>query len=370
VKRFIKPITILCISILILSANFNFSYADSSAPVSGTRTGIEYDTMPAVQKFLDRHVSIAHAAMQSDSMDDFPFETYKAAFQDLVESNKYTEYLLAAFYRRLYFAVNISHSIDYFYEIGMSHSYWYGAHVARVSVILENVSMRGMQQSSGCSITFRTDPMTNKIIRSEFFGDGGDYLSYLNGMKPIDEVLDLSWAFDPDYLPVSDSGWTQDKDGWRYKAKDGTYICDDWAYLGRQWYYFDENGYMYTGWLNPISFGRQTKQWYFLSEDGTRKEGWLDWNGHRYYLQPNLTGGSSSLDGLMHTGWLQNGTKRYFLNLSAGDKPIGSMKANEWYQDGAYWYWFQSDGTMACDETIVINGKEESFDSGGIWISH
>lgn len=46
----------------------------------------------------------------------------------------------------------------------------------------------------------------------------------------------------------------------------------------------------------------------------------------------------------------------------------GWMIANDWYQEGHYWYWFDENGYMAYNTTLTIGVVEYDFDQYGRWI--
>lgn len=103
-------------------------------------------------------------------------------------------------------------------------------------------------------------------------------------------------------------GWIRDKKGWWYLNKDGSYVKNKWFKLDT-WYYFGTDGYA----------------WHDRWE--------LHTNGKWYYLGSDCR-----------------------------------MKANCWIFWKKKWYRLKNDGSMACNETIVIGNKSQSFDSTGAWI--
>ena len=59
-------------------------------------------------------------------------------------------------------------------------------------------------------------------------------------------------------------------------------------------------------------------------------------------------------------------TKWFWYNKDSNCQPIGSMLKNHWLTtSNGKKYYLKDDGVMACDETLVISGKEYSFDSSG-----
>lgn len=55
--------------------------------------------------------------------------------------------------------------------------------------------------------------------------------------------------------------WVKVADGrWWYRHADGSYTKGDWELIDGEWYYFDDEGWMYVGWLHWHN------AWYYLSE--------------------------------------------------------------------------------------------------------
>lgn len=99
-----------------------------------------------------------------------------------------------------------------------------------------------------------------------------------------------------------------------------------------KWCVEDDNGKIIKGWY------QDKDKWYYLNDEGIMQTGWLkDKDGIWYYLE---------LDGSMQTGWLKDNGKWYYLEpTSNGYK-----------------------GSMYCNCTKVIDGKEYKFNSSGAWI--
>jgi glucan-binding YG repeat protein len=45
------------------------------------------------------------------------------------------------------------------------------------------------------------------------------------------------------------------------------------------------------------------------------------------------------------------------------------MRRSSWLKSGSSWYYFKPDGTMAADETLVIDNKAYTFNANGVWVS-
>lgn len=133
--------------------------------------------------------------------------------------------------------------------------------------------------------------------------------------------------------------------------------------------------------------------WYYIKADGTKTTGWKTINGVRYYFNSA---------GVMATGWRELSGKRYYFDSSGamvkGWKVIGGyyyffkstgvMAKNEWvkgywklntvgrwtykrqgswHQSGSRWWFGDTSGWYAKSQTITIDGKKCTFNSGG-WL--
>lgn len=145
-----------------------------------------------------------------------------------------------------------------------------------------------------------------------------------------------------------------------------------WNEIGAKKYYFDSTGKMQTGWkvINGKTYylkesGEKVEgwvskdnNWHFLNSEGEVKSSWITYNGVYYYIDAN---------GIMLTNqWIDNS----WLS-SSGAANYGftaEWKVNEngwWYETGDGWYphdcwqkinekyfYFSSDGYMACEEWV------------------
>ena len=94
--------------------------------------------------------------------------------------------------------------------------------------------------------------------------------------------------------------------------------------------------------------------WTYHNPDGSLVYGWAQYKGSWYYLDPNYGGQ------MAYGGWLQIGGKWYCFAQS------GSMYSNTWirfqYGGKPYYYYLQSDGSMAQDTWIgefYVNNRGE-----------
>lgn len=186
------------------------------------------------------------------------------------------------------------------------------------------------------------------------------YLDKIGAMKLGWQLIDNKWYY---FLSsgVMKTGWLYDSRTWYYLKGDGS-MATGWINDGVNSYYLDSSGAMKTGWIFQNNYwyylkssGEMAKgwlslnnKWYLMNENGQMQIGWNDVNGDRYYL---------SSSGEMQVGWKYD-SAWYYLESS------GRMSYNEWkYIDGIK-YWFNVDGKMAYQDTIV-NGNMYKFDSSG-----
>ena len=160
-------------------------------------------------------------------------------------------------------------------------------------------------------------------------------------------------------------GWQQIEDRWYYYDQNGEPMRSAWVSDFGKWYYFGEDGTMATGWQMING-----KWYYFIPGSGAMKTGWLYFFGKWYYLRSN---------GMMVTGWRTIGGATYFFRSN------GAMAANEYIQgyrlsaSGAWsykpratwrksskgWWFGDSSGWYAVGETLIIDGKRQTFDAAG-----
>lgn len=130
------------------------------------------------------------------------------------------------------------------------------------------------------------------------------------------------------------AGWVKNSKGWWYRNADGSYPKNKWSKLDA-WYYFNADGYAVTGWHKIKGY------WYYFGSDCRMKTGWQEINGKWYYLHPAKDG--KWPEGSGHIGWVELKGIWYYLKTA-------------------------SEGTecsMACNESMIINGKKYTFDKNG-----
>lgn len=214
-------------------------------------------------------------------------------------------------------------------------------------------------------------------------GDQTGYESYEHAYydRPWDGILE---CVNKESVDTVKDKWVKDAKGWWYRYENGSYPKDQWLLLDA-WYYFDSYGYavqsawrclkglwyyfgddcrMLTGWQKIGSY------WYFLRPEcdgnhpeGSAAKGWIRDDLYWYYLLPEKKGSKPECS--MALGWKQIGGKWYYFNQDKNCQAIGSMMRCHWITENGKRYYLKSDGKMACNEVVVIDGKEYRFDKSG-----
>lgn len=134
---------------------------------------------------------------------------------------------------------------------------------------------------------------------------------------------------------ISEAGkWVKGSKGWWYRYSDGSWPKSKWLKIDA-WYYFNSSGYAVTGWHKVNGY------WYFFGSDCRMQVGWKKLKNKWYYLHPSKDG--KFPEGSAHIGWIKLGGKWYYLKSKA---------------EG-------TECSMACNETMTIDGKSYTFDSEG-----
>lgn len=148
-------------------------------------------------------------------------------------------------------------------------------------------------------------------------------------------------------------GWqpeTVEPDMQKYydESRGGRRIDNDWA----GYYYFtDENGFIRKNqWVE-----KPADAWFYLGNDGKFVTGWQ-------FVKRSNTSTSQA--------W-------YYFNPSGfvPSLPAGQMLINEWIageeddEGNVPWYYVKSNGEMAANETVNINGKDYRFDENGVCLN-
>lgn len=237
-------------------------------------------------------------------------------------------------------------------------------------------------------------------------------------MKKIIKVFVCTMIFTVSLVNFVFADWIKENGKYKYfNTTTNQYIVNNWIQTGNGYYFFDQNGYAVTGWylINDL--------YYYFNNDGLMMTGFQEVNGKTYYLDATsgkmVTGwvqiydngkllymyfgddgaaydgwkqiGSASKwyyfnekkalvdtwakinevwyhfnkDASMDTGWVVDGGKMYYLNISNGGLTKG------WVQDqnGNEYYLSDNDGSLIISATIVINGISYTFDETGKCVS-
>lgn len=196
--------------------------------------------------------------------------------------------------------------------------------------------------------------------------------------EPVGWVKDgSSWSYRYPDGSLCRGKWEYIEGQWYYFNVDGI-MQTGWQSIDNKWFYLYPNGQMAVGWadvngkwyyLLTSEDTRNTKEpqgsmagpgwrvigpyYYYFNNDGSMYTGWLEQNGKRYYLNTV----DNSLKGAMFTGWIKRDDKTYFAD-SNGEIVEG------WCQiDGNWYYFYPGSGEMAY--STDINGFHVNQD--GIW---
>jgi len=172
------------------------------------------------------------------------------------------------------------------------------------------------------------------------------------------------------------SGWSNDGGMTRYLDSNGEALTG-WQTIDKKTYYFDpaRDGTLHTGWLEYEGSR------YFLDPQGVLTTGWLETDETRYYLGTDgrmVTGWLDmesgrryfGSDGIMVTGWLNLDTGRYYLDengfLCYGwlDTESGRYYLSDqgtvttgWLELEGNHFFLNADGTMATGWQDMPEGK-------------
>lgn len=153
-----------------------------------------------------------------------------------------------------------------------------------------------------------------------------------------------------------------------YFAPDGAMQTGFFAIDGK-YYDFDANGVMQVGWqtiggqrfyFDPASGIMQTglisdgTAQYYLAPNGAAVAGWQDIDGKRYHFDEKTN--AMSVNTLVTT----NGVT-FYVGID------GTMQTG-WQNVGGALYYFQSDGSMAANVTLTIDGVPYQFDGNGVGV--
>ncbi len=108
------------------------------------------------------------------------------------------------------------------------------------------------------------------------------------------------------------------------------------------WRTIDGKRYYYANYEKlKNAWAKDGDNWYYMDKDGLASTGWLTEAGSKYYLKDS---------GVMATGWIQLDGAWYYFN-SDGRMATGMIDVG-----GLHYYLDPSDGRMAADRAVEING--------------
>jgi glucan-binding YG repeat protein len=203
-----------------------------------------------------------------------------------------------------------------------------------------------------------------------------------NGVMQTGLVNYRSKTYYFDKKGVMKTGW-QKVNGNKYYFNDKGVAQTGWKTINEKKYYFDQSGIMLKG-LQTIKgktyylkSGVMKTGWqkvsgkkYYFSSKGVAQTGWKKIDGKKYYFNESgiMLSGLQTIDGkiyylksgVMKTGWQKvSGNKYYF--SSKGVAQIG------WKTIKGKTYYFSSNGIMARNTALFIDGSYYIFDNNGIY---
>ena len=308
---------------------------------------------------------------------------------------------------RYYFKDDCSAVVNDWYQEG---SYYYYADVT--GQIVKNQAIPVTDKKTGETQTYYFD--SNYRLATGWIKVGDDWRFFDNKDNYL-KRYELKYT--------TNGNWFELSDGRKSYVNAAKTIVKGWLNVGEYRYYFDSNGILETGWFkvgnyhyyaepeNVIVDKKEVPQgaaakgikvidgetYVFHTSSYYRLSGWQTVSGKRFFLDSEgkaitglfETGGrtyyaktlsdtiNSGINGevlagrrqvenhiyvfhpsqyYMLTGWQTVNGQRYYINAD------GTAIVNKWYQEGDYWYYAQSDGSMA-QGRIAINSKWYYFDN-------
>ena len=171
------------------------------------------------------------------------------------------------------------------------------------------------------------------------------YLGSDGAMRTGWQQFEDDWFYFDDFGAMQ-TGWVKSNGKWYYLNEEGI-MCTGFRWIDDNQYYFNENGEMKTGWLEFED------SWFYFSSDGKGVTGWQKINGNTYYFK---VGGLMAANEYIDGYWFNaNGTWTYKYRAS-------------WHQNRIGWWYGDESGWYAKNETLMIDGKEYTFDFAGYCI--
>ena len=257
-----------------------------------------------------------------------------------------------------------------------------------------------------------------EMLKERWLKDNGKWYYFDWSGRMLNEEIDFignkTYIFDKSGAMIEKKGWIylaagDILEGWYYGNGDGTVKTEQWIKDNGKWYYLGKNEdiagkaacqetqyidnktYIFSsncsliekkGWISLKGYDGD-KSWYYGNGDGTVKiNQWIKDNGRWYYAYESgyiVNSGTIEIGNKMYLfdtngamiekkGWINfkayNGN--YYWGYGNGD---GTVKINQWINDGGKWYYLEESGVMLKDESKEINGKEYTFDSNGVCVN-
>ena len=152
---------------------------------------------------------------------------------------------------------------------------------------------------------------------------------------------------------IAKKKWITVKNGKCYADNKGIAVTG-FKTIDKNYYHFDSNGILTIGgddWpLVEIS-----GKYYAISKSGIiSNKGW-----RKYKVKKNYNYRCFNTKGVMQTGWFEEGSNKYYLDMDTGFRTMGLKEVS-----GKYYY-FSNSGVMVKNKTVTIDGKKYKFGKNG-----
>ncbi len=182
------------------------------------------------------------------------------------------------------------------------------------------------------------------------------------------------------YTEQGAGSWRQTNGRWWFRFNDGTYAKGDIYTIAGNNYAFDQSGWMITGWYHYV--WHSGDDWYYFNPDGKMHRGWLE-SGSKWYYMYTYDGAMLSdvwleidhyyylftEDGSMYTGWYKDDYNDWYYFDNKGHESRGWVSVN-----GQWYYFDKEDGYMFSNTVEEINGNTYKFNADGTlyigWYKH
>ncbi|NLI04752.1 MAG: hypothetical protein GX483_05700 [Actinomycetaceae bacterium] len=165
-------------------------------------------------------------------------------------------------------------------------------------------------------------------------------------------------------------------DGWMYRTV-GEYTYANESLISGGYYRFDSSGAMVTGWVYTKYDDDGKYYWMYYGLDGRNvydvasyiDGAWyvFDWRGFMVadatYETEDGKEYRLTASGKVYTGWYQDGADWYYYGSD------GAMYKEQWLYSGGQWYYFDSAGKMCTDTGVESGGSYYRFTSSGAMLT-